>query len=376
MDDETKAALSEKGKAEMNVEERRKWVANTVAQGQALAEQGRMADAIDAWDSVTPQLEGEEAWKKIIGQLRQNYEAAQKAQEDAKLAAQNAQAKLGAPEGFEKQLGLAQQQLDFSVQDAQARKQKMEKDIADRKAIVLDLFQKGSALFQKHQYPEAFAEWDKMMPYLDKDQGVLQLLDKVKQTYEKSEESWKRTNEFAQHEYRDLRVPFSGEMKNMLQDVDQKLELQIHDADAKRAEMEKAFADRKQWINDNFAKGKDQLAKGQYTEGLETWNTILPYLDDDTKVRESMAAFEASRQKFQAAQNARAEAESRKDLKFKAPEDMFKMLDSASESLKNQSFESKNQVAQIDKANADREKEMFAQFQRGRTLYEQVPQLQ
>lgn len=371
LDAQTSQLRSQEAKAAQALAEREALVAATLKNAGAYFEKGRYEDALKEWDSIAGQFENADELKKMLDSLRRDHQA----MADAKAAANQAIAKnnmkFKAPAEFAQSLAAASQALQASAQKSLAQRAEMEKQVADRQAAMLALFKKGTELYQKGQVPDAIVEWSKLDVYLDADSSLKPLLEQLRQDHAKALAARKSADDFAANGYKELKLPYADEMAKLLNEADAKLKNEAKTYENRRAETEKILAERQEWVAATFQKGKVLYEQGRYDEAVEVWDTVTPYLQDESKVKDSIQTFDEAYQNYIAARNAAVAAGDKKNTRYASPEDISKLLAATNEKLKVVTNEARTQTAEVSKLLNDRKNLIANNFDKGRELYQQ-----
>ncbi len=363
-------SADQKANAEKSLADRQAWIKDTFEKGKALLGDGKVAEALAQWDSITPYLVDEAQIREFMQIVAKSRAQALEADKLAQEALGKKDMKFPAPEELGKLLTDANQKLQADAQASAKQKADLEKSLADRQAWIKDTFEKGKALHAQGKYVEAADEWSKIVQYVDSKDSLAKMIDTVKQSDTSANLAKKAVVDFTANQYTQLKFDRGDEIVTLLSQAIKTLQNDTQKAEGQKSEMEKALNFRKSWIQATFDKGKSLYSEGKYPEAVEQWNSIVPYLDNESKVRTLIQDVQFNYTRSADAQKAFHDIESHRDMKFKSPDELEALLTQADQKLLADAQTAESQKADIDKALSDRRVWIQTTFTKGKVLYE------
>ena len=356
----------EKGDAD-----RQAWMVTTFQKGKAAYEEGNFESAIEAWDKLSPYLDENSEEKELIQKLKKSYAEAEQAQKETREAIARQSIKLQAPPEFKGSLLEAEQKLNSQISEAKTGQEAAEKNLADKQAWIASTFQKGRAFYEGGKLEEALQEWEKLSAYLDDQPEIRSEIERLRQIQHQLEDAKSTTAEFASNEYKALKAPYTGEIERLLSQVNDDLKSKAAKALDQKSEMQKTLTERQDWIASTFQKGKNLYGDGKYKEAMDIWETITPYLENEVEVKSYILTARQNLDAFDLAQKSLADVSSGSEQKFKAPEELSKLLNDSISQMDSQLRQAQAQKTKAEQTLEEREKNMNAAFEKGKAFYVQ-----
>jgi hypothetical protein len=154
----------------------------------------------------------------------------------------------------------------------------------DRQTLINTTFQKGKNLYEEDRIPEALEEWATITPYLDKGSQLKEFIDGVAKNYENSLLVKKAAAEADAKKAIKFQAP--EDMPRYLEEAGNKLKAQVEDSRMQKEAAENLRRERQLFIDGKFQKGRLLYEQGKPEDAITEWKTILPYIQDDSKVRQ------------------------------------------------------------------------------------------
>ncbi|OGW91792.1 MAG: hypothetical protein A3D28_03875, partial [Omnitrophica bacterium RIFCSPHIGHO2_02_FULL_63_14] len=268
--------------------------------------EGRFREAADAWSQLTPLVADGPVIRQSLDDFRRRHAEVEQTRAAADQAEASSRQTQKAPAEFLKMLSQAEKDLEAQAREDAERQARLQKELSDRQAGVLESFRKAGELYKKGDVEGALKIWEALEPQVDPSQGLLALIQKVRSSYEEAQAARGAANDFANTQYKDLKVPYADQMTALLNEMDQGLAARTQKAQEDLNQMQKTLAERQEWINATFQKGRDLYQEGRHQEALDSWETLTPHLDKTSQIRDQIAR---QRQALSRAVQARAEAD-------------------------------------------------------------------
>lgn len=366
---QTDALLVQKTKSEGARLARQDALQKTYERGKTLYWSGKVPEALEDWKNVTASVDDEKS-AQAFAELLKTHAKLLEAQTASEAAAAAAAGKLTAPAELPKLLALAIEKTNGQTAAALAEKAKMTEDLAARRAAAEAAYQKGASAAGAGQYDQALAEWRNLTPYVDAQAGVGPALDGLEKAIEAARAARQDTDAYAAGEFKDIRFAHGDEIKTLVSQMEAKLLAAKTDAEKRRADMQKTFTDRQAWVESTFQRGKTLFGEGRYTDAVEFWKSLSPYLVDGTQITAMLDQFSRLQAEAAAAVADAADAESRKDTRFASPQELPAMLAAATEKIKTIQFEARTRRENVEQALSARRVAIQQAFDRGKAAFE------
>ncbi len=301
--------------------------------------EGKLGDAIRTWALAAPSLEDSEIKTSIesLIKLHENMAQVQKTAQEAELRKDE---KSKTPEDLPKLLEDMKKIVQSQTQYAETQKKIADQTFVDRQSLINTTFQKGKNLYEQDRIPEALEEWSTITPYLEKGSQSKEFIDAVAKNYENllvvkkaaEEAQIKKTVKFQAPE----------DMARVLEEAGNKLRAQVEDSKTRKESSENSRRERQLFIDGKFQRGQLLYQQGQVEEALTEWKAILPYIQDDSKVRQLILKAEENRRLLE------EEPQAAPQRPLILPADLEKTLESV-----NKTLEKKTEAKSREKLEAD-----------------------
>ncbi len=361
-------AKSEQQKSEQTASDRAALLQKTVSSGKALIESGKFQEALKEWKSLLPIVEDEEDLRKSLEALEADYEAAQKAESDAKLAETKKNSKAALPDDLSVLLLDAGRQIRAQNDAASSRKKQAERSLVDRQAFVSEHFDKGKAFFDGNKLSEALKEWSMILPNLEDEAKLKPLIDQALTDQLSLASSQKSALDAESHKDQKMKTP--GELSKMVDAARAKIMTDTEAAKVRAAAADKDYASRQLLVQNTLVKGKALYEEGRYSEALKEWSATLDDLEDSDALRSSMKVIEARYEESITSSKAADEAEARKNSKLPAPTALKPLLAELQQKMASQTQNYASRKEQASQVIADRRAEIDGVFAKGKLAAE------
>jgi len=364
-------AEARRGRAEKIVTERQLWIDQTFQKGKELLEVGRYHEAMKEWEAIVPYMDGEEEIKTKMREIADVHTEALLAQKAAEDASARETVKLEAPVELVRLLDETARGLKGEQTDAEIRRRQAEETLGERRAQIESAFQRGKTLFTNGQVREALKEWNGVLPQLASPEEVKGLLARVEKGIEAAENSKAVAAETVARQQSKLEVP--AEILDTLRDAEATLKREAFEAQTRRTHAEETAAERQKKILESFEKGKALYDQGLYKEAVDEWESLLPYVDEQSGVRALVVSVRNSNADANEAKKAAVEAVANeyKGLKLNYSEQMAELLRAANVKLKAETTQASQKREDTETALAERKEWSVTTFNKGKILYEQ-----
>ena len=369
LDIDTREAEEKKSQADKILTERRARVQAEFQKGKELYGQGKIKEALEAWNNLPPYLENSQEIKDFLQRLEKKQKDFLSVRNEANLAVSNRDTRFDAPDELAVSLQDMDKQLQAKIASFEAQRAKAEKSLADRQAWVEGNFKKGKDLYSQGDLAGAVGAWEILAPYLDESSNVKPLIESASQTH-KAALAAQQSAEKALAQ-KDMRFAPPAEMKDLLVKLTADLKTRTEAAQAQRSQAEKSLADRQAWMNVTFQKGKELYSQGNIQAAIEIWNTLAPYLEDSSQIKATLQSVSENYKVSVQAKDSATKALAQKDMRFPSPPDLTKILQSADQRLKNETAEAVAERQKMEKTLAERQAWIAATYEKGQTLYKE-----
>lgn len=360
-------ALSRTGKAEQADAQRRTAVNQLFEEGRTFAQNSQWEAAVKAWSGMLPHLAQPEKIKASLDNLAASHAAYVQALSSAAQAEADLNTKIEAPEELAPMLSEASFNLDKERQSTELARERTDKILTERQTAVEKLFTDGKALYDQGKLPDAFAAWRSMLPSVQGENELRGLLDKADQSYQLYVSAKEQNQQSLARKEMKLEAP--PDLTMMLETINTQLRDQIFDMKTKSTQTEKMLADRKDWIDVTFQKGKLAYTQGRYQEAAAEWKTLLPFVEDGARLEQAISDFERNLQVSLDASKTGAEAEAKKNAKFPAPDELGVLLVQLNEKVKNEALEAGAEKIRAEQQFSERQKWLKQTYDLGRSFY-------
>ena len=342
---QTQIAITQRQNAEATLQERQALLSKTIASGKALLDTGKFQDAFKEWKSLLPIVDDAEGLKKALDALDSDFEAAQKAEGDAKLAETKKDLKVGLSDDLSTLLLDAGRQIRAQNEAASSRKKQAERSLIDRQAFVSEHFEKGKVYYDGNKFSDALKEWSTILPNLEDEAKLKPLIEQAMTDQQSLAVSQKSALDAELHKDQKLKTP--GDLSKMMEAARAKILAETAAAKALTAAADKNYASRQLLVQNTFEKGKTLHEEGRYSEALKEWSAILDDIEDSETLRSSIKAIEARYEESIISSKAAEEAEARKNSKLPAPVALKPLLAEVQQKIatQTQSYAARNEKA-------------------------------
>ena len=160
----TQADKEASGQAE--IEERQKNADENFRKGQELFESGDVNGALGAWKFITPELEDPEAIQSRIIPIETKYAEYLDKKKELNASGASRSGKLRTPAGMEEYLVQVDRKLDDEMTGLSSAKKGVEKNEADRQAVIERSFEQGRKAYAAGDAQAALEAWRRILPYV------------------------------------------------------------------------------------------------------------------------------------------------------------------------------------------------------------------
>lgn len=285
-------ANNQKTEAEQALKEKEAFVQQAFERGKALYWQGKIDEALKEWDTMAPLLEDGGKVKEVTGR----YEETITIQRQAREMAERRNEKFQTPEELQRLLNDSEKILSSQSNFATAQQRAAQDELSERQEFINRTFQKGKALYEQGMIPDAIDEWEQLTPLLENGSKVKEFIDSVKASYKETQVA-KKSSEEAQA--RSLVAPEApADLTRLLAEANQGLQTETQRSREERQKAEEALREKQKMIDGIFQKGKTFYQAGRIEEAIDTWKTLLPFVDDNTSIRQLIQQAEDSRRQL------------------------------------------------------------------------------
>ena len=339
-------------------------------EGQAFAEKGQWEAAIKAWAGLPPYLADSEKIKATVDNLSASYQNYTRSLADAQQAETQLNTRLTGPADLSLVLSEAAFKLDKERQATELARERTDKILAEKKTAVDRLYAEGKVFYDQGKLPDAFSAWRSMLPSVDNEKSLEELLAKADQSYQMYASS-KEQNQLSMAR-KELKLDAPAELSQMLETVNQQLRDQVFDLKSRASQTEKMLAERKDWIEVTFQKGRLAYSQGRYQEAAAEWKTMLPFIENGSALENGILDFERNLQVSLEASKTNMEAEAKKNMKFPAPDELGVLLVQLNEKVKNEALEASGEKIRADQQSSERQKWLKQTFELGKSFYHEA----
>jgi len=319
---------------ETKFNERQTWALSTLEKATVYSKAGRPAEALEEWKKLADILDDSSGTAKAaIRDLETSLVQYRAAQQALNETLPKKDAKLPMPADLPSLISDLKNKVGEDIQRTQLYKAQMEKEVTDRQLFVDKTFASGNALLAEGKRIEAVYEWEKLTPYLDEKSGLTALLQDIKKQWQVLQDSKKSNEIFVETRYKDNKMPFAPELEKLLTGLDAEVQASLADSQARRANMEKALAERQAWVGSTFEKGKAYYEVGKYKEALEFWGSLAPNLKQDPALQAQLASLPQKYGAMLEAEKAAVDAEKLKEAPLAPPAGMPEAIAAATQKL-------------------------------------------
>jgi lipopolysaccharide biosynthesis regulator YciM len=207
---------------------------------------------------------------------------------------------------------------------ARSRKDAADRTLASRQALVRNSFNTGKALFEEGKYSEAMKQWVAIADELEEGDKVRKAAQEVEAIYAQSIAA--QDAAAAAEAEKDKKLPAPAGLSTLLIEIGQKIQAQTQAQQDRKAAAEKALSERRAALDASFARGKVALDEGRIEEALKEWEAMLSELDDDARLRQTIADIRAQQETLRETAAGAKAAAARQDAKIAAPEELERAL--------------------------------------------------
>ncbi|PIU40321.1 MAG: hypothetical protein COT00_02310, partial [Candidatus Omnitrophica bacterium CG07_land_8_20_14_0_80_50_8] len=364
---EVQEAELQKTTAQKTLVERQAWIDETFQKGKKLYAGGKFYEAVEQWDKIAAYLDDKSDTKARIRELKETFQKVLAAKKEAIDAVAHQDAHLNAPEEFSLYLTQVNQKLEADSQDALAQKQKADQTFSERQTWITATFQNGKALYESGKVSEALAQWTLLVPYLADGSQIDEYIQLIGKSQAQSVEA---KNQFQDAlGKKDIKSETPKEFSDLLTQANQKLQVEAAEAQAKRAEMEKALVDRQTWVNSTFENGKSLYENGKYEEAIGEWEKLTPYLDEKSGIKEVVNALKQNYYFVLQAKKEALEAGVNQVKDLTLPKDVNQIISGVNTALDKQIKESQSAKQKAEQVLAVRQTFVKSTFEKGKAFY-------
>ena len=244
------------------------------------------------------------------------------------LAKSASMARLAAPESLDILLAFAKETLKVRTNSARAEEAK-HKTVTDERSLLLSkTISNGKFLVDQGKFSDAFKEWASLLPILDDEAGLERTLEALESDLEAAGKAEREASEAESK--KNIKVTLPDDLSSLILEAGRQIRAQNDAASARKKQAEQSVVDKQVFVTEHFDKGTLLFDAGKLGEALKEWSSILPDLEEESKLKPLIEQAQQDQQALAAAQKAAQEADSLKDRKFKTPADLEKLLQSAS----------------------------------------------
>lgn len=360
-------ARTRRERVEQALSDRRVAIQNAFEKGAAALEKGSVPAALGEWEKMLPLIQDETQVKEALDAVRIAYQQSVEARQAAEAAEKGKDTPLPVPPQLRSTLESVSERMKKEIQSADLQREKMEKALADRRAYVGDIFERGKALYDEGKLREAFDLWRTIGPFTDDEEKLNATLSLAGQAYESFVSAKAASHEAALQQ--SSKLPAPSDLLAILDDATAKLKQDDFDARNKTFEIEKSISDRREWILSTFKKGQALYVEGRYPEAVAEWNTILPYLEDGLDVKAKLVEIDKNAALAEKSRKILSDSQEKAKIQFQSPKEFSELLLKANEDLKNQMFAASAEKMKAEQTLSERQKWMNQTFSLGRSFY-------
>ncbi len=346
---------------------RRLTVNQLFQEGQTFADQGQWEAAVRAWSGILPHVQGPEKMKAALDNLQASHANYVNALTSAAQAEADLNTPLPSPAELSQVLSDASFKLDKERQATELIRERTDKILAEKQTAVQKLYADGKAFYDQGKLADAFAAWRSMLPSVQGEGELRLLLEKADQSYQ-SYVTAKEQNQQSMAK-KEMKLEAPSELPMMLETVNTQLRDQVFDMKTKSTQTEKMLADRKDWMDVTFQKGKLAYAQGRYKEAVAEWKTMLPFVEDGIRLENGIGDFERNLNVSLEASKTNAEADAKKNMKFPAPDELGVLLVELNEKVKNEALEAGAEKIRAEQQVSERQTWLKQTFDLGKSFY-------
>ncbi len=359
---------AEKAKAGSNV--KLNAVNQLFNEGQAFAEKGQWEAAIKAWSGLPPYLADGDKIKASVDNLAASYQIYTKSLADAQQSEASLSTPLTGPADLSQILSDAAFKLDKERQATELARERTDKILTEKQTAVDQLYAEGKAFYDQGKLSDAFSAWRSMLPSVDNEKPLEELLAKADQSYQIYVSSKEQNQQSMAR--KELKLAAPVELSQILETANQQLRDQVFDLKSRSSQTEKMLGERKDWIEVTFQKGRLAYSQGRYQEAAAEWKTMLPFIQDGSTLQNGISDFERNVQVSLEASKTNKEAEAKKNMKFPAPDELGVLLVQLNEKVKNEALEAGAEKIRADQQSSERQKWLKQTFELGRSFYQEA----
>ena len=336
-------------------------------EGKAFAEKGQWEAAVKAWSGLPPYLVNGDIIKAAVDNLAASFQNYTKTLADAQQLEARLSARLTEPTDLSQMLSDAAFKLDKERQSTELARERTEKILAEKQTAVDKLYSDGKAFYDQGKLPDAFSAWRSLLPSVDNQKSLEELLGKADQSYQMYVASKEQNQQSMAR--KELKLDAPVELSQLLEAVNQQLRDQVFDLKSRVSQTEKMLGDRKDWIDVTFKKGRLAYSQGRYQEAVAEWKTLLPFVENGSALENGISDFERNLQVSLESSKTNMEAEAKKNMKFPAPDEFGVLLVQLNEKVKNEALEAGAEKIRADQQYSERQKWLKQTFELGRSFY-------
>jgi hypothetical protein len=248
-------------------------------------------------------------------------------------------------------------------------RERAEKVLAERQQKIQAAFAEGRKHYDEGRLNAAFLSWRGILP-------MVADADELEPMILKAEESYQRYVQVrdagqAALAKKEGKLAAPAELSRILDEANRTLGDQVFDMKSKTAQTEKMVADRKNWVEVTFQKGRHAYAQGNFKDAAAEWRTLLPFIENGEQLKSAIDDFERNLQVSMESSKVFAGAQARKDTRFPAPEELSVLLTQLNEKVKNEALEATAEKVKAEQVHFERQKAVQQAFERGRAFYQE-----
>ncbi len=366
MKQETAEALGKKSDLEKNFSERKEWVNATYNAGKLNLQQGKIKEALEEWEKLSPYFEESSPVLNDLRNLKQAQEQAVQAKKEAVEVMTIGYRGIQVQPEFGSFLKEMSQKLQTETLENQRRKAQSQQMLSERQKSAAITLEKAKLLYQNNNYPKAVEQWYSLLAYLEPDSPEARQIETLKQEYENWDRAQKTFNQTQAVLNAKLSLP-EGSSK-LLGEIIGQMKAQAQQSDSQKVKADETLASHQAFVDSNYQKGKTLYIQGDLVGALQAWAEIAPSIDDS-----SAKLIEEAKQNYKDLLEARKISEwaqAKKNLKLKPTEDFSKVLGDAIQKVKVQIQETLAQKEKADQSLADRQSSLNTTFEKGKLFFQ------
>ncbi|MBI2095545.1 MAG: hypothetical protein HYT89_05210 [Candidatus Omnitrophica bacterium] len=285
-------------------------------------------EALEAWQPLAAILEEGSEEKRLILSLSENYSRVGAA---GSAAGEWERRSYEPPKGLKQILRLAADRLGAALQKARDAEREAEREFLEKQNGLNAAVQKGKDLYNAGDIKAAVAEWRRTLPFVDDKREFESILRDL----EKNQEDLQRVMAENKALLSSRKIGVPAEFRGFLEEAGRKLQAERSGVTALRKDLEDSFARKKEEFESVGQKGKRLYYEGSAREAAETFQGLLPYLEEGSGERAIILSLKENVEAVEVAKRDLVELKTRQAEELRrAFADLNEMLNKANDRLK------------------------------------------